>query len=58
MDKSCVTFLLCDPGWYVHKPDVQNKRDDNTHIQYIENMYFLVWVASTVGFKRSAYVYI
>ena len=23
--------VLCDPGWYVHKPDVQNKRDDNTH---------------------------
>ena len=26
-----MTFLLCDPSWYVHKPDVQNKRDDNTH---------------------------
>ena len=24
-----MTFLLCDPGWYVHKPDVQNKWDDN-----------------------------
>ena len=23
--------ILCDPGWYVHKPDVQNKWDDNTH---------------------------
>ena len=22
--------ILCDPGWYVHKPDVQNKWDDNT----------------------------
>ena len=21
---------LCDPGRYVHKPDVQNKWDDNT----------------------------
>ena len=20
-----MTFLLCDPGWYVHKPDVQNE---------------------------------
>ena len=29
-EKSCVTFLLCDPGWYVHKPDVQNKWDDST----------------------------
>ena len=26
-----MTFLLCDPGWYVHKPDVQNKWDVNTH---------------------------
>ena len=30
VEKSCVTFLLCDPGWYVHNPDVQNKWDDNT----------------------------
>ena len=30
MEKSCVTFLLCDLGWYVHKPDVQKKWDDNT----------------------------
>ena len=22
--------LLCDPGWYVHIPDVQNKWDGNT----------------------------
>ena len=29
-EKSSVGFLLCDPGWYVHKPDVQNKRDDKT----------------------------
>ena len=25
------TFLLCDPGWYVHKPGAQNKWDDNKH---------------------------
>ena len=31
VEKSCVTFLLCDPGWYVHRPDVQNKWDDKTH---------------------------
>ena len=30
VEKSCVTFLLCDPGWCVHKSDVQNKWDDNT----------------------------
>ena len=29
MEKSCVTFLLCDPGWCVHKSDIQNKWDDN-----------------------------
>ena len=23
--------FLCDPGWYVHRPDVQNKWDDKTH---------------------------
>ena len=28
---SCVAFLLCDPGWCVHKSDVQNKWDGNTH---------------------------
>ena len=27
-EKSCVTFLLCDPGWYVH--DVQNEWEENT----------------------------
>ena len=26
-----MSFLLCDPGWCVHKSDVQNKWDDNTH---------------------------
>ena len=29
-EKSCVTFLLCDPGWYVQL-DVQNKWEENTH---------------------------
>ena len=24
-------FLLCDPGWCVHKSGVQNKWDNNTH---------------------------
>ena len=31
VEKSCITFLLRDPGWYVHMSDVQNKWDDNTH---------------------------
>ena len=31
VEESCVTFLPCDPGWYVHKSDIQNKWDDNTH---------------------------
>ena len=26
-----MAFLLCGPGSYVHKPDVQNKWDDDTH---------------------------
>ena len=34
-EKSCVTFLLCYPGWYVHKPDVQIKWDGNTHTHII-----------------------
>ena len=28
-----MAFLLCDPGWCVHKSDVQNKWDDSTHTQ-------------------------
>ena len=31
-EKSCVAFILCHPGWYVHKPDVQNKWEEKTHI--------------------------
>ena len=27
----CETFLLRNPGWCVHKSDVQNKWDNNTH---------------------------
>ena len=30
VEKSCVAFVLCDPGWCVHKSDVQNKWDDST----------------------------
>ena len=30
-----MTFLLYDPGWYVHKPDIQNKWDDNSHTHKI-----------------------
>ena len=26
-----MTFLLCEPGWSVDKPDVHNKWDDNAH---------------------------
>ena len=50
-EKSSVGFLLCDPGWYVHKPDVQNKRDDktenthththNTHIIGVSGVYLV-----------------
>ena len=33
MRKNCDNFPLCDPGWCVHKSDVQNKWDDNTTLQ-------------------------
>ena len=37
-EKSCVTFLLSDPGWYVR--DVQNGWEENTHtLQYMFNVY-------------------
>ena len=35
-----MTFLLCDPVWFVHKPDVQNKWDDNTHTNTHHSMSF------------------
>ena len=37
VEKSCVTLLLSDPGWYVHKPDVQNNWDDNKHTNTFAN---------------------
>ena len=43
VEKSCVTFLLCDPGWCVHKSDVQNKWDDLEHI----------YVGTVPGLKRN-----
>ena len=30
-EKSCVIFLLCDPGWYVQRTCVQNEWEENTH---------------------------
>ena len=38
-----MTFLLCDPGWCVHKSDVQNKWDDLEHI----------YVGTVPGLKRN-----
>ena len=32
-----MTFLLCDPGWCVYKSDVQDKWDNNTHTQPIND---------------------
>ena len=41
-EKSCVISLLCDPGWYVHKSDVQNKWM-TTHTQtYMYHCRFLL----------------
>ena len=34
VEKSCATFLLCDPDWCVdNKSGFHNKWDDNTHTQ-------------------------
>ena len=30
-EKSCVTFLLCDPGWYVHLMSRMNGKKTHTH---------------------------
>ena len=38
VEKSSVTFLLCDSGWCVHKSDAQNKCDDNTHTRTLHAM--------------------
>ena len=31
-----MAFLLCGPGWCVHKSDVQNKWHGNKHIHMVE----------------------
>ena len=38
-----MTFLMCDPGWCIHKSGVQNKWDDNTHICKHTNSKLLVF---------------
>ena len=48
-EKSCATLLLWDPGWCVHKSDVQKKWDDNIHNTLI--------VLPSEKQKMSAYVY-
>ena len=48
VDKSWVTFLLCDPGWCVHKSDVQNKRDGNTHNTHTPDSVYVCVVCSSV----------
>ena len=30
-EKFCVTFLLCDPGWYVHLMSRMNGKKTHTH---------------------------
>ena len=53
-EKSCVTFLLCDPGWYVHKPDVQNKGDDNTTHTPRLQVKVLVYCTSSCSWSMSS----
>ena len=48
-EKFCVTFLLCDPGWCVHKPDVQNKWDDDTHTHTHTNTCMRFFYAAITG---------
>ena len=38
-----MTFLLCDPGWDVHRLDVQNKLEDKTHAH--KHTHTLRWLA-------------
>ena len=45
-------FLRCDPGWCVHKPDVQNKWHDNTtHYSHIAEKNVLVYIARTASLR-------
>ena len=59
--------ILCDPGWYVHNPDVQNKWDDNTHTHthththtYIRRIKRVQILAQTVRFlfTRDAFCFL
>ena len=45
-----MTFLQCDPGWYVHKTDVQNKSDYNakTHRFSVCDLNFWIGVNARV----------
>ena len=59
-DKSCVTFLLCDPGLYVHKqPDVQNKWEYNTHTHtHLLGILFLFLTSSTIAGGRWCNIFV
>ena len=48
VEKSCVTFLLCHPGWCIHKSDVQNKCDDDTHTHTHTHIYTVVPIIAIV----------
>ena len=57
-----MTSLLCDPDWYVHKPDVQNKWDENntqtphTHT-HISTRIFIEESITKGGFLRVEFQY-
>ena len=63
VDKSCATFLLCDPGWCVHKSDVQNRWD---YYKAITHTYSRQWklqfvpkddiVLTPIGFPCSRFL--
>ena len=46
-----MTFLLCDPGWYVQKSDVQNKGDEN--IRTLTHCVLLSFFLVQRGFREN-----
>ena len=53
-----MTFLLSDPGWYVHKPDVQNKWEDNTLTPRIKLPFLLTVTLSVFLVSLIIYMYL
>ena len=50
-----MTFLLCDPGWCIHKSDLQNKWDDSTLTQSTQSIGFNSTVALELQLQLRLY---